>query len=590
MTRFLNWIPVNDIQLAEHAMDIYGAELERDWIRDLGVDRYESDFLLNGYHLIPIPDQVVAGLWGFFDESIVVPFAVNDCSAAYISSDLTDETAKRLNAENIYYGPPCPEARNELKRFLSLIALEIESELAQHWRVINVRAWKSRPQAAFGPSDWHVDGYSPYVRKLMLYLQPPNEENGSIEICDRAGNTISLENSSAVCVLCDTSILLHRGRPSRTNLRPAIEITIMPAQATSIDFIYAGQNARYLRSMPSVIVDQILVNRYDEQGGKGALKRLKFLYDEQGVMWILKRLKSRISHLVGKIYKKIAIVILQGKRGPPIPPTEVIVNNLYGEEIVKNHLARLNLGGGSTFHHPGWVNLEAVASASNPFPFSFSRTCVFPLPSSVVQLVYSSHCLGRLDDQTVEHVLREARRVLSPKGYLLLKSPDFELVKQAWRTNDSSFFRDQWGLESVIPTWQERSVEDNIDNRAAMIFCGFWNKVYGDHFARRINFSKGGYHGPPVVPHGRVAAMLSNLSSHNIAKELSDLVRAEELDYTFNHQNAWDKADLEELLIRTGFTVKTFGASDICRIYSDIPKIMEMREISMYCVATPSGY
>lgn len=552
---------IEDLQLAWRAMDIWGAKVESDWIRETGRSSHESGFLLNGFHLIRIPDEVVSRLQRFFDKSIVCSFDDKETHADYFASVLPVDVVSRINAENVYYRPPSSDARSALEQFLTSVAGEVESQLAHRWRVINVRAWETQPEANIGPNAWHVDGFSHYLRKIMLYLRPPNEDNGTIEIFDRTGDAVLVDSPWPVGVLFDSATLLHRGRPSRTGQRPVIEITIMPAEATSTAFRYAGQNARSVRMMPSVIVDQLVVERYKDQGSK-TLKQY---------------IKSRIPNVFRKLYQRVSSTVSPGLYGAQNPDSD---------RMIKNTLGRLNLGGGPTFNHPGWMNLEAVPSSSNPFPFSFSSTCQFPLPSSTVQLVYSSHCLEHLDDQTVERVIGEARRVVSPQGYLLLKLPDFDLVKKAWREKDTGFFA-QWGIEGITPTWPSRDVEDNFDNRAAMIFCGFWNKAYGDHFAYKRNLGDGAYHGPAVMPPGRIAEMLSTLSPHAIANELSNTVRAEETNPTFNHQNAWSQSELEEILTRSGFSVKTIDADEICHLYADVPGILVHREISIYCLAIP---
>ncbi len=552
---------VDDLQLAWHAMDLLGAKTESDWTSEMGKVRHESDFLLNGFHLIKIPEDVVPKLFGFFDKSLVTTFDDTESNSGYFASVLPSAVVKRLNSENIYYGPPKAETCIDLSLFLKTVSTEVEFQLGYRWRVINVRAWETLPKGSIGPNAWHADGFSQYVRKIMLYLQPPNASNGTIEFCDRAGKTIILQSPCPVGLLFESSTLIHRGRPSATSARPMIEITIMPSDATSTDYVYAGQNARSVRSMPSEIVDYLK----------------QFVIIKKTAKTFKQRLKSYIPSFLRTIYSRIRTPASLGLYGIQNPSTK---------DMVKNNLGRLNLGGGPTFSHPGWMNLEGVSSPSNPFPFIFSPTCRFPLSSSVVQLVYSSHCFEHLNDATVEQLLRESRRVISPQGSLLLKLPDFELVKQAWKQKDTDFFK-QWGIESVTPTWANRHVLDNFDNRAAMIFCGFWNKAYGDHFANRRNLKDGAYHGPPTMPDGRIATMISSLSPHAIAMELSDVVRSVEIEPTFNHQNAWDKSELEALLMRAGFKVETFDADDICRAYNDIPGILVHRDISIYCIAKP---
>lgn len=45
------------------------------------------------------------------------------------------------------------------------------------------------------------------------------------------------------------------------------------------------------------------------------------------------------------------------------------------------------------------------------------------------------------------------------------------------------------GTEYVVWSWASKDIEDTFENRLAMMFCGYWNKEFGDHFSGRINFN-----------------------------------------------------------------------------------------------------
>ena len=86
--------------------------------------------------------------------------------------------------------------------------------------------------------------------------------------------------------------------------------------------------------------------------------------------------------------------------------------------------------------------------------------------------------------------LSEARRILRPDGALLIKLLDFDRVLDDWRRQDPSLISAPvWNIESLLRMWDARGVADTLDNRAAVIFCGFWNDAYGDENSA---FSGGG--------------------------------------------------------------------------------------------------
>lgn len=228
----------------------------------------------------------------------------------------------------------------------------------------------------------------------------------------------------------------------------------------------------------------------------------------------------------------------------------------------------LNIGGGAGWSYPGWLNLDQREG------FRLSPDTVFPLDEA--EIVYSSHCFEHLDDATVARMLSESRRVC--RGKLVLKLPDFEQVLERWRAGDKAYF-DQWGMGSVVRTWKNKGVEDTIDARAAMIFCGWWNDAYGDEWGKRTPDAPGAYHGPAFVGHG---PPIQDVSPHYAAK-LMRLCAPE--GGHFNHQNAWSRAELCALLGAHGFEVESLLPENACEL--PIPGIADQRGISMYVVARP---
>ncbi len=199
--------------------------------------------------------------------------------------------------------------------------------------------------------------------------------------------------------------------------------------------------------------------------------------------------------------------------------------------------------------------------------------------------MYASHVLEHLNGLTVNRVLSETRRVMRESGRLIIKIPDFDEALDCWRRNDPSFFADAlWNYDAVVPTWANRKIPDRLDYRAAMLFCGFWNDEYGDHFSGRILKNPSAYHGPPVVE------FLRNLVADHTPSQISAKLRAHvvamEKSYHFNHQSAWSREELSNLLAAHGFQVQSFDKASIMSGCTDIPGIESMRDQSVYCWAT----
>lgn len=247
----------------------------------------------------------------------------------------------------------------------------------------------------------------------------------------------------------------------------------------------------------------------------------------------------------------------------------------------------VNIGGGPNFAHPQWCNLDGAPGLSNPVPTPLTTETVFPLPDASVEIVYSSHFLEHIDDATVDRMLSEARRVLNPTGFLVLKLPDFERGIKQFQAGDASFFNaHDWGLDPIIPTWSRKGVVNNAYARTAMVFCGFWNDEYGDHFSHRVESAADAYHGPPAAPEAFMVETLALDSPHEIARRFVQYVEETEPSMHFNHRNAWSRAEFTTVLARAGFTLLSTDETTIVERFAPvIPTLFEMREISMYIVA-----
>lgn len=90
----------------------------------------------------------------------------------------------------------------------------------------------------------------------------------------------------------------------------------------------------------------------------------------------------------------------------------------------------------------------------------------------------------------------------------------------------------------------------------------------------------GAYHGPPRVSSQKLAEILDSTSSPKLISSIlkSEIVR-QEIDYTFNHQNAWSRNEFIELAHALGFEIVALD-SVARENFCDIPTIEEMKSMS----------
>jgi hypothetical protein len=554
--------------VAARAMDQFGANLQR----SSDGQTADSDFADIGFKIFPIPRDVANHLLDFFSDELRRDFRKEDCAEDYIAADLTAETIQTLNERHVFFGAARFEAQAAFTNYMMSIGKDIERELGHPWVIVNVRAWTTLKSEDFGPTHWHVDGFSSFATKMMIYPLPMNHTNGTLELYDRQGRLHEIASDEPACILFDNAALLHRGRGG-ADRRPAIEVQTMPCPSTDIRYVYAGQNARSPRSFAPGIEAEIATSQYVRPSARAAPRQP--MWKRLIPVAIKQHVKSGLSRIRGAV----------SGSNPALNPTQPALPQSGNETV--NHSAFLNIGGGAQFNYPGWINLEDAVSELNPLSFRLSSDCVFPVRSGSIQLIYSSHCLEHLDDATVARVLSEARRVIARTGRLIIKIPDFDEVLLRWKSNDLAYF-DQWGLQEIVGTWGLRGVLDNIDTRASMVFCGFWNSHWGNHFGTGPrNVVEKAYHGPARLDHRQLRDLLATRNPRSISQALVSHVMRNETDCSFNHRNAWSKDEFIRLLRESGFKVLTDSdATSVVARHESIPDIRNMLSISAYYEAT----
>lgn len=213
-------------------------------------------FARDGAVVFPIPIQTAEALSGYFSVSNEIAFDSADGAPGHDAHPFSDEIVRSLNEQNVYYGRPSPEVVSALGAYLTSVYDSVAQQLSYDFKVVNFRAWQSRPGADMGPSAWHCDGDREFfLVKLLLYVRPPSLENGTLEFFTRSGRRLVLSARQPLAILIDTSLLLHRGRASATQPRPMIELTMAPAleACDTLELEFAGQNARF----PNAYVDQL---------------------------------------------------------------------------------------------------------------------------------------------------------------------------------------------------------------------------------------------------------------------------------------------------------------------------------------------
>lgn len=171
---------------------------------------------------------------------------------------------------------------------------------------------------------------------------------------------------------------------------------------------------------------------------------------------------------------------------------------------------RINIGCGQS-PTPGWKNLDnspSIRLAKLPLlvrllramgliegaQLSFISCCrenliefadvtkPLPLPTGVVDVIYSSHMFHHLDPHEASGFLKEARRVLRPGGIIRLAVPDAQALVQLYtETHDADSFVQAFLMPEPRPT--------TFFGRARYLFAGHRGRRWmydGDSLSRLL--------------------------------------------------------------------------------------------------------
>jgi len=434
----------------------------------------------------------------------------------------SDQTEEKLNAIQKVLSLHRFNSTDSLLRELHTEVRDLFSaDVGSPFVIVNSRMWKTLPLSeAFGPNDFHLDGFDSGHLKVMIYITPLSLESGYFEF-KHASITHNLVNFPAgTAVLFKNSDIMHRGVPGTVDSRISIEITLMRATVNHDQTWYGNFYGRHL-------VDPTIFhhfNPHDENLAHSSLTN------------------------IAKISSGLKVNIGSGKRD-------------WSEWLCLDEL-----------EHRGVEKIIFCPQSS------------FPLDNESVSLFYSSHCFEHLDDETLNQILKEMHRAAKTNAAFVLKIPDYDYFLRQFKSGISQSMHGK-GIEDVLKTWQGR-ITDNFLNRLSMMFCGYWNKAYGDHFTGNISDRENAYHGPAIVDEDSLRTIFELESPRGIVEHLRKFALQDPEFSRFNHQNAWSRNEMVHFLSERGFEVFSTQSSLIVqRFRENIPDIGSMQTWSGYYLA-----
>ncbi len=242
----------------------------------------------------------------------------------------------------------------------------------------------------------------------------------------------------------------------------------------------------------------------------------------------------------------------------------------------------INIGSGIR-DWKNWLLLDEI-SHHNVYPFKSSEDCSIPAESNSADIVYTSHHIEHIPGPALHALLRESHRVLSKSGRLILKYPDYDWFLEQYKAGDTSFVNLIFDGD-LVRSWSNFNVENTSENWLAMVFVGYWNVSYGDHFSGRISRAKDAYHGPPRVERDLLKSILMDCMPSEICEKLKKIALADPDFKAFNHQSAWGNEELSSLVEKHKLKNLCYSKECSISLFRElIPDLTKMEEWSSYLV------
>jgi SAM-dependent methyltransferase len=99
---------------------------------------------------------------------------------------------------------------------------------------------------------------------------------------------------------------------------------------------------------------------------------------------------------------------------------------------------KLNLGPGSNWKRPGWTAMDCYKKCD--VNIDFRKKGPFPFEDNTISIIFTSHMLEHMDNESGINIANECYRVLKPGGILRVVVPDLEKALLACELKDIEWF------------------------------------------------------------------------------------------------------------------------------------------------------
>jgi predicted SAM-dependent methyltransferase len=225
-----------------------------------------------------------------------------------------------------------------------------------------------------------------------------------------------------------------------------------------------------------------------------------------------------------------------------------LYKQLYDDDSIKNKKF-YNVGAGS-FQHPYWTNLDYYSDwykqnrLNTQINFDLTSNKSFPIESESANIVYSSHTIEHIQDDSAQNLFNESHRILKSGGLLRLSTPNIDIEYRAVIDNDRHYF--YW-----INNYSEDSEMKRISIKIPM---NKWSikQIFLYHFAAQMSIHH--LENTKKIDDNKFDEIFSSMSYEAALNYCTSLCYLNiQRKFPGNHINWWNKDKLFKMLKIAGF-------------------------------------
>ena len=223
---------------------------------------------------------------------------------------------------------------------------------------------------------------------------------------------------------------------------------------------------------------------------------------------------------------------------------------LYGVDAVEKRRF-YNIGAGN-FRHPAWTNVDHKSdwykkSQGKSVGINWDLLSLTPIEvqSNSAEVVYSSHTVEHITDETALNMFKESHRILKKNGIFRLTMPDIDLHFRAYKEDDRHFF---YWIDRYSQSKKYEKIKLNMSLHKASIqqiflwsFASSASKLHTDGSPERINDNE--------LDSIFREKQYEDALDHCTSKCSLDV----QMKYPGNHINWWNKEKTFRMLRLAGF-------------------------------------